>query len=59
MAKKLKNKGKHWNPVEIRELRLLAARKTPAKIIAQKLQRTPAAIQNKAIAMGIQISINW
>ena len=48
MSKSTRNTGKPWTPGEVQKLRELAAENTPTRVIALKLQRTPAAVQSKS-----------
>ena len=50
-----KNNGKQWTPTELKKLGELAAGNTPTRVIALKLQRTPAAVQTKASSEGISL----
>jgi hypothetical protein len=55
MAKEPKNHGKDWASSDVRALRKLAAENTPTRVAALKLQRTPAAVQQKASSEGISL----
>lgn len=48
MAKPPKNHRKAWSLAEVKQLKELAKGNTPTRVIALKLDRTPAAIQGKA-----------
>ena len=48
MAKQPSNHGKPWTPAQVTKLEKLAAQNTPTRVIALKLERTPAAVQSKA-----------
>lgn len=48
MAKTPRNDGKPWKDADVRQLQTLAKQNTPTRVIALKLERTPAAVQNKA-----------
>lgn len=50
-----KNHNKEWRPQEVSELQKLAKQNTPTRVIGLKLQRTPAAVQNKASQEGISL----
>jgi len=50
-----KNNGKQWTPAELKKLGELAKGNTPTRVIALKLQRTPAAVQTKASSEGISL----
>mgnify|MGYP001225520814 CR=1 FL=1 len=45
-----------WTPSEVRELKALARKKLGRSKIAQKLKRTPASVQFKAVTEGISLS---
>lgn len=49
------NHGKEWKPAEVKQLKELAARNTPTRVIGLKLQRTPIAVQGKASSEGISL----
>ncbi len=55
MAKPPKNHGKAWTPAEVKQLKELAKGNTPTRVIALKLDRTPAAIQGKAGAEKVSL----
>jgi hypothetical protein len=44
-----------WTGNERSALRQLAAQNTPTRVIALKLDRTPAAVQSKAVELGISL----
>lgn len=48
MAKKPGNHGKDWTPADLKQLKQLAKENTPTRVMGLKLQRTPAAVQQKA-----------
>jgi len=50
-----KNSGKPWTPPQVQQLETLAKGNTPTRVIALKMQRTPAAVQSKASAEGISL----
>jgi hypothetical protein len=50
-----KNNGKAWTSSEVQKLGELAKGNTPTRVIALKLQRTPAAVQSKASAESISL----
>jgi hypothetical protein len=56
MAKQFKNKGKLWSRMDLVNLRQHIAHGLPTSIIAQRLQRTVASVQSKAITLGFRIS---
>lgn len=53
MAKKAKRRA--WDTTDIRELKSLARKKTPAGRIAKKLKRTEGATRQKAFSMGLSL----
>lgn len=48
MAKLPANSGTRWTNAQVAELRDFAKGNTPTRVIAIKLERTPAAVQGKA-----------
>ena len=54
MAKKSK-KRRAWTSSEVRELKTLARKKTPAGRIAKKLKRTEGATRQKAFSIGLSL----
>ncbi|HTV36427.1 MAG TPA: hypothetical protein VMF12_08335 [Xanthobacteraceae bacterium] len=54
MAKRTK-KRRAWTAVEVRELKSMAKRKTPASKIAKKLKRTEGATRQKAFSIGLSL----
>ncbi len=55
MAKKPANHGKDWTRSDIKNLEKLVDQNTPTRVIALKLQRTPAAVQQKASEESISL----
>lgn len=55
MAKKPKNSGKPWTPADVKQLTKLAKENTPTRVAALKLQRTPAAVAQKASQESISL----
>ena len=53
MAKKAKRRA--WDTADIRELKSLARKKTPAQRIAKKLKRSEGATRQKAFSMGLSL----
>jgi hypothetical protein len=53
MAKKAKKRA--WDTTDIRELKSLAKKKTPAERIAKKLKRSEGATRQKAFSIGLSI----
>jgi hypothetical protein len=54
MAKRTK-KRRAWTSSEVRELKSMAKRKTPASRIAKKLKRTEGATRQKAFSIGLSL----
>jgi hypothetical protein len=54
MAKRAK-KRRAWTSSEVRELKTMAKRKTPASRIAKKLKRTEGATRQKAFSIGLSL----
>jgi hypothetical protein len=54
MAKRAK-KRRAWSSTEVRELKGMARKKTPAGKIAQKLRRTEGATRQKAFSIGLSL----
>jgi hypothetical protein len=44
-----------WTSAQVRELKTMARRKTPAARIARKLKRTEGATRQKAFSMGLSL----
>ena len=58
-AKKSK-KRRAWTSTEVRELKTMARRKTPAARIAKQLKRTEGATRQKAFSIGISLDVtDW
>ncbi len=55
MAKRTK-KRRAWTSSEVRELKTMAKRKTPASRIAKKLKRTEGATRQKAFSIGLSLN---
>ena len=57
MEIRMKNgsKRKAWTSVQVRELKTLARKKTPAGRIAKKLKRTEGATRQKAFSLGLSL----
>jgi len=53
MAKKAKKRA--WDTVDVRALKSLAKKKTPAGRIAKKLKRSEGATRQKAFSMGLSL----
>jgi hypothetical protein len=54
MAKR-KKKRRGWTSGEVRELKTMARKKTPAGRIAKKLKRTEGATRQKAFSIGLSL----
>lgn len=54
MAKK-STKRRAWTATEVRELKTMARKKTPAARIAKKLRRTEGATRQKAFSIGLSL----
>ena len=54
MAKRSK-KRRAWTSVEVRELKTMARKKTPAGRIAKKLKRSEGATRQKAFSIGLSL----
>lgn len=56
MVKKYtRNSGKPITPVEIKQIKSLAVKNTPTRIISLKIGRTPSAVRNIASGNGISL----
>ena len=49
------SKRRTWTSVQVRELKSMARKKTPAPKIAKKLKRTEGATRQKASSMGLSL----
>lgn len=54
LPKYIRNTGKPWTKVEVKELKQLSG-KTPTRVIGLKLGRSEDAIRSKAFAEGISL----
>jgi hypothetical protein len=54
MAKKAK-KRRSWTSTEVRDLKTMAKKKTPAAKIAKKLKRSEGATRQKAFSIGLSL----
>ena len=54
MVKRSK-KRRAWTSGELRELKTMARKKTPASKIAKKLKRTEGATRQKAFSIGLSL----
>ena len=55
MVKKPANQNKAWTNTQESKLRKLAKGNTPTRLIAYKLERTPASIQAKAHELNMSL----
>ena len=55
MSQSTRNTGTPWTSAELRQLRDLAARNTPTRVIGLKLGRTEDSIRSKASELGISL----
>ena len=49
-------KRRAWTSVQVRELKSLARKKTPARRIASKLKRSEGATRQKAFSIGLSLN---
>jgi hypothetical protein len=49
------NTGKRWTPTQVKQLRQLASRNTPTRVIGLKLGRTEKAVRIKASEKGVSL----
>jgi len=55
MSKSTRNSGKDWTRAEVTELRQLARKNTPTRVIGLKLGRTENAVRTKASDENISL----
>lgn len=55
MSKSTRNSGKEWTRTEVTELRQLAKKNTPTRVIGFKLGRTENAVRTKASDENISL----
>jgi hypothetical protein len=55
MAKSDRNTGKTWTPSDNQQLKDLARRNTPTRVIGLKLGRTEDAVRSKASELGVPL----
>ena len=55
MPKSTRNTGKSWTPGQVRQLKSLAKKNTPTRVIGLKLGRTPGAVYSKASEQGVSL----
>jgi hypothetical protein len=48
-------KRRAWTPVQVRELKTMARKKSPASKIAKKLKRSEGATRQKAFSIGLSL----
>ena len=48
-------KRRAWTSVQVRELKTMARKKTPARKIAKSLKRTEGATRQKAFSIGLSL----
>jgi hypothetical protein len=56
MAKKPEHHGQSWTAAQEHQLRNLADRNTPTRVIGLKLGRTPASVYSKASDLGVSLA---
>ena len=49
------SKRREWTRTDLRELKVLARQKTPARKIARSLKRTEGATRQKAFSLGVSL----
>ena len=49
------SKKRSWTPAEVREMKTMARKKTPAGKIAKKLKRSEGATRQKAFSIGLSL----
>ena len=54
MAKKMRRRTIRWSKEDVANLRSFAKARMSARQIAKKLRRTPSAVSQKAVALGIR-----
>ena len=55
MSKSTRNTGKNWTASDVQQLKRLASKNTPTRVIGLKLGRTESSIQSKASNSGISL----
>ena len=50
-------KRRPWTSVQVRDLKALAKKKTPARKIAKSLKRTEGATRQKAFSIGLSLDL--
>lgn len=51
------NTGKRWTPMQLRQLRQLASKNLPTRVIGLKLGRTENAVRTKASQKGVSLRL--
>ena len=54
MSKRAK-KRRAWTTAEVRDLKVMAHKKTPARTIARRLRRSEGATRQKAFSIGLSL----
>ena len=49
-------KRRAWTSIQVRDLKSMARKKTPASRIAKKLKRSEGATRQKAFSMGLSLN---
>jgi hypothetical protein len=57
MAAKRTVRRREWTKQDLRDLKMMARERTPARRIGRKLRRTEGAVRQKAYAAGISLSL--
>ena len=55
MSKSTRNTGKEWKPADVAQLRQLADKNTPTRVIGLKLGRTENAVRTRASEENISL----
>jgi hypothetical protein len=55
MAKAKKRVRREWTAQDVRELKKHSKSKTPVAVISKTTKRTPAALRQKALGLGIPL----
>jgi hypothetical protein len=55
MSKSTRNSGKHWSKPEVTQMKDLASKNTPTRVIGLKLGRSENAVQSKATEKGVSL----
>lgn len=57
MAAKRRVARREWSSGDLRELKILARQRTPAKVIGRRLKRSEGAVRQKAFALGLSLRV--